>query len=63
MQLCLFRKDVFNVGERTLMSAVAWQHVSTAIEAMCLVTDVVNEGGHRPKERSWPRGGVSISTQ
>ena len=32
-------------------------------EAMCLATDVVNEGGHRPKERSWPRGDVGISTQ
>ena len=27
-------------------------------EAMCLATDVANEGGHRPKERSRPRGGV-----
>ena len=27
-------------------------------EAMCLATDVVNEGGHRPKERSRGRGGV-----
>ena len=25
-------------------------------EAMCLATDVANEGGHRPKERSRPRG-------
>ena len=30
-------------------------------EAMCLATDVANEGGHRPKERSRPRGGVDIS--
>ena len=24
-------------------------------DATCLATDVANEGGHRPKERSWPR--------
>ena len=27
------------------------------------ISDQVNEGGHRPKERSWPRGCVGISTQ
>ena len=31
-------------------------------EAMCLATDVANEGGHRPKERSRPRGGVDTFT-
>ena len=31
-------------------------------EAMCLATEVANEGGHRPKGRSWPRERVCMTT-
>ena len=52
-------KDGF-ISTNAVLTKVACDSMN---EAMCLATDVANEGGHRPKERSWPRGGVSISTQ
>ena len=52
-------KDGF-ISTNAVLTKVACDPID---EAMCLATDVANEGGHRPKERSWPREGVSISTQ